>query len=209
MTEVPRLHRVTRIRGELAPRPGAIKVVNAFFDDPSKVESGKIFTTAQVIVDQGKYHQGEYTRQLSDIEHQMAARRMAQHIFRLGQPLRLHENPGGSGRLFFGVHPDDKEPLQDFRELLGKIKGIEIASLDDLLYVEFARGALAQDVGRRRAQIREGRDRFASSLRHPTAGARMTAVDLHPVIRDMAYYARAADEGVAESQAASAPDVIQ
>lgn len=208
MTDVPRLHRVTRIRGELAPRPGAIKAVNAFFDDPSKVESGKIFTTAQVVVDQDRYHRGEYTRQLSNVERQMAARRMAQRIFRLGQPLRLHENPGGSGRLFFGVHPDDNESLRDFRELLCGIKGIEIASFDDLLYVEFARGALAQNVGRRREQIREGRDMFVSSLRHPTAGARMTAVDLHPVIRDMAYYAPATGDDATASHSAVSPDVV-
>jgi hypothetical protein len=71
--------------------------------------------------------------------------------------------------------------------MLRAVRGLEEPDEEDLLYVEFARGALARDQKKRHGQIREGHELIAAELRHPTAKSRMTASGLHVVTRDMLY----------------------
>lgn len=195
MTDVSRLHRVTRIRGELVPRPKVTEAVATFLDNPDQTEKIKMYTTAQVVVNQDMYHGHAYDRQLHEVDRQLAAQRMASQVFRLGPPLHLVQLPKGAGRLFFSVRPADAEPLRNFREQLETIHGLEDVPTDDRLYIEFARGALASDMQRRRAQFTEGAHLLASSLHHPTSAARMTATGLHVVFKDMSYRLTSAEDG--------------
>ncbi|HSW90869.1 MAG TPA: hypothetical protein VLF64_02625 [Candidatus Saccharimonadales bacterium] len=184
MTNMPQLHRVTRIRGELALHPNITKVVEGFFEHPERAETGKLYTTAQLIVDQGDYQGRRYDRQLSDWERSMALKRMASQIFRIGPPLQLYEG-SVMGRLQFSVHPDDKQGLTEFREHLAEIGGIEPVPADDMLYLELSRGALAKNAATRREQRDETLGKLASMLRHPTAATHLTATNLRMVTKDM------------------------
>jgi len=184
MTNTPQLQRVTRIRGELALSPNITRAVEEFFENTELAKTGKLYTTAQLVVDQGDYHRHCYDRQISELERSMALKRMASQILRIGPPLRLYEEPV-MGRLQFSVHPDDRQSLTDFREYLAEIGGIEPVPADDMLYLELSTGALAKNAAIRREQRDETLDKLASKLRHPAAAARLTATNLRVVTKDM------------------------
>lgn len=185
MTDVPRLHRVTRIRGELALSPSVTRVVKGFFEQPDLAETDKLYTTAQVVVDQNEYHQHYHDRQLHEVERLLSARRMASQIFRIGPTLRLYEG-SGMGRLQFSVHPDDRPGLTQFREQLAKIHGLEPIPADDMVYLELSKRALANDVTKWQTQRDETLARLASMMRHPTASAGLTVSRFQIVTKDMA-----------------------
>lgn len=153
----------------------------------------KLFTSAQAIVDQGEYRRHRYDMDMRDIEREMRSRSLAQRAFVLAGPLKLLEGKNGDGRLFFNVQPKDRPALRRVGDNLRAIDGLEESTNEDLLYVEFARGALAQDRGRRREQIQQGGALIASELRHSTANFRMTASGLHVITRDMLYPVRGDD----------------
>lgn len=186
MSEVTRLYPVTRIRGELQPSAPVQRAVNRFLENPVEPGAMKLYTAAQVIVEQGD-NRRRHALELARIEREFRARAIAQQVFVLSSPLSMQERSDGSGRLFFNVQEKGRPSLSYVRRRLGVIEGLEEPGEDDLLYVEFARGALASDRGRRREQVMEGRDKIAAELRHPTAKFRMTATGLHVVTRDMMY----------------------
>lgn len=186
MSEVARLHPVTRIRGELKPSPAVERAVNRFLEKPVEPGAMKLFTAAQVVVEQGD-HRRRHALELARIEREFQARSIAQRAFVLAAPMSLQEGPGGSGRLFFNVQPKDRPTLKYAGRRIEVIEGLEEPSEEDLLYVEFARGALARDRQKRREQLLEGRDLMTAELRHSTATFRMTASGLHVVTRDMMY----------------------
>ena len=187
MSSSPRIRPVTRIRGELRPTPAVEASVNRFLDNPAPPGTMKLFTTAQTVVDQGEYHRHQYDLDIRRIERELRARSLAQRAFILASPLKLLEAPNGSGRLFFNVQPKDKPVLQQLGDSIRAIEGLEEPVEEDLLYVEFAAGALARDRTKRREQLLEGRDKIGAELRHPSANFRMTASGLHVVTRDMPY----------------------
>jgi hypothetical protein len=190
MSEMPRLHPVTRIRGELSPTPAVKRAVNRFLEHPMDEDAIRLYTTAQTVVDQGAYRRHQYDTIVPKIEpnsRNVRMRALAQRVFALAGPLKILERPDGGGRLFFNVRADDQEDLHRAGEMLRAIRGLETPDPEDLLYVEFARGALAKDLGKRREQIHSGYASIAAELRHPTAKARMTASGLHVVTRDMSY----------------------
>jgi hypothetical protein len=160
--------------------------VNRFLDEPVETGTMRLYTTAQAIVERGE-DKTRHVTEIRRIEHEFAKRSMAQRAFHLAPPLLLQEAPNGSGRLFFNVQPEETPLLRYTRLRLGVIEGLEEPTDEDLLYVEFARGALAKDLAERRDQIKYGRDRIMSELRHGTAPYRMTATGLHVVTRDMIY----------------------
>lgn len=185
-----RLHPVTRIRGELYPAAPVERAVNRFLENPIEPGTMRLYTTAQTVVDQNAYRQHRYDTIIPKIEkndRNMHIRSLAQRAFVLAGPLKILEGPNGSGRLFFNVQSDDKDELHRAGEMLRAIRGLEMPDPEDLLYVEFARGALATDRERRRGQIYEGHERISAELRHATAKSRMTASGLHIVTRDMVY----------------------
>lgn len=193
MSRQPRIQPVTRIRGELRPSASLEKSVNRFLETPFAPGAMKLFTSAQAIVDQGEYRRHRYDMDMRDIEREMRSRSLAQRAFVLAGPLKLLEGKNGDGRLFFNVQPKDRPALRRVGDNLRAIDGLEESTNEDLLYVEFARGALAQDRGRRREQIQQGGALIASELRHSTANFRMTASGLHVITRDMLYPVRGDD----------------
>jgi hypothetical protein len=190
MNEVSRLHRVTRVRAELEPDPSVQRAANRFLDHPMELSSIRMFTTAQVVVDQQLFHHDHFANVLGEIDADLRARTFASRIFRLAAPLKLQEFRDGAGRLFFNVDQGDRAVLRYVRHQLEGIEGLEASRGEDLLYIEFARHALADDARRRREQIIEARDRISSELGHPTARHRMTAKGLHIVTKDMLYPVR-------------------
>jgi hypothetical protein len=187
MSSKPRIQPVTRIRGELRPSASLETSVNRFLETPFAPGTMKLFTSAQAVVDQGEYRRHRYDLDMRDIEREMLSRSLAQRAFVLAAPLKLQEGKNGDGRLFFNVQQKDKPVLRRIGENLRAIEGLEESPEDDLLYVEFARGALARDRGKRREQIQQGGALIASELRHPTANFRMTATGLHIVTKDILY----------------------
>jgi hypothetical protein len=187
MSSKPRIQPVTRIRGELRPSASLETSVNRFLETPFAPGTMKLFTSAQAVVDQGEYRRHRYDLDMRDIEREMRSRSLAQRAFVLAAPLKLQEGKNGDGRLFFNVQQKDKPVLRRIGENLRAIEGLEESPEDDLLYVEFARGALARDRGKRREQIQQGGALIASELRHPTANFRMTATGLHIVTKDILY----------------------
>ena len=186
MPDIPRLHPVTRIRGELTPRASVAKSINRFLAHPVDPEQMKLYTTAQAVVDRGEYYAHRYDGQLSEIERIFADRKLAQHVFTLTGPLRWAETSQGSGRLSFHVqHTNADNPLATFRRTLNTIRGIEDVIDEDMVYAEFSKGALAKDVKQRRTQVNEAGQLLAAELRHPSATIRMTATGLHVVTKDM------------------------
>jgi hypothetical protein len=164
--------------------------VNRFLENPMDESQMRLYTSAQTVVDQEAYRQHQYDTVIPKIEtnsRSVRMRMLAQRAFVLAGPLKLLEGPNGSGRLFFNVHSDDKDELHRAGEMLRAIRGLEVPDPEDLLYMEFARGALAKDLGERRAQVRDSYQLIAAELRHPTAKSRMTATGLHVVTRDMMY----------------------
>ncbi|HTJ73311.1 MAG TPA: hypothetical protein VL481_01840 [Verrucomicrobiae bacterium] len=190
MSGNPRIQPVTRIRGELRPSASLEKSVNRLLETPFAPGAMKLFTTAQAIVDQAEYRRHRYDMDMRDIEHEMRSRSLAQRAFVLAGPLRLLEGKNGNGRLFFNVQTKDRPVIHRVGENLRAMESLEESPDDDLLYVEFARGALARDRNKRREQLRQGGALLASELRHPTAGFRMTATGLHIVTKDMLYPVR-------------------
>lgn len=149
-----------------------------------------MYTTAQTVVDQEVYHRHQYDTIIPKIEpnsRNVRLRALAQRAFVLAPPLKLLETPDGAGRLFFNVRQEDEEDLHRAGEMLRAIRGLEATPSEDLLYVEFARGALAKDMGRRREQVQAAYQTISAELRHPTAKSRMTVSGLHIVTRDMMY----------------------
>jgi hypothetical protein len=187
MSSKPRIQPVTRIRGELRSSASLETSVNRFLETPFAPGTMKLFTSAQAVVDQGEYRRHRYDLDMRDIEREMRSRSLAQRAFVLAAPLKLQEGKNGDGRLFFNVQQKDKPVLRRIGENLRAIEGLEESPEDDLLYVEFARGALARDRGKRREQIQQGGALIASELRHPTANFRMTATGLHIVTKDILY----------------------
>jgi hypothetical protein len=166
------------------------KAVNRFLDTPMEPGIMRMYTTAQSVVDQEAYRQHRYDTAIPKIDKndpRPDVRSLAQRAFKLAGPLKILEGPNGSGRLFFNVRPEDKDELHRAGEMLRALRGLEVPDPEDSLYVEFARGALAKDLGKRREQVYDGYQRIASVLRHPTAKAHMTATGLHVVTRDMMY----------------------
>lgn len=190
MSEVLRLHPVTRIRAELEPWPSVQRSVNRFLDQPMDLSAIRMFTTAQTVVDQRLFHENYYAKRLSEIDAELRARNLASRVFKLEAPLKIQESRDGGGRLFFNVGKDDRAVLRHIKYQLGSMEGIEEPGEEDLLYVEFARHALAGDVTRRREQILKARSLIGAELRHPTASHRMTARGLHVVTKDMLYPVR-------------------
>jgi len=187
MSSTPRIQPVTRIRGELRPSASVEAAVNRFLETPFAPGSMKLFTTAQAVVDQGDYHRHRYDIEVRGIEQELRTRSLAQKAFALASPMKILDAPNGSGRLFFSVQSKDRSALHGVGEKIRAIEGLEEPDTDDLLYVEFARGALARDRGRRREQLQEAHALVASELRHPSATFRMTATGLHVVTKDMMY----------------------
>jgi hypothetical protein len=187
MSEVSRLQRVTRIRAELEPGPSVQRAANRFLDHPMEPSSILMFTTAQAVVDQQLFHRNHFANVLGEIDVDLRARAFASRIFRLTAPLKMQEFRDGAGRLFFNVDQGDRAVLRYVRHQFEGIEGLEEPHGEDLLYIEFARHALADDARRRREQIIEARDKINSELGHPTARHRMTAKGLHVVTKDMLY----------------------
>jgi hypothetical protein len=190
MSSTPRIQPVTRIRGELRPSAPVEAGVNRFLETPFAPGSMRLYTSAQAVVDQGDYHRHRYDLDMRGIDRELRARSLAQRAFVLAGSMKILEGANGSGRLFFNVQPKDKAALHDIGDKIRGIEGLEEPDSDDLLYVEFARGALARDRGRRREQLQEAHGLIASELRHPSATFRMTATGLHVVTKDMMYPVR-------------------
>jgi hypothetical protein len=166
------------------------RAVNRFLENPIEPGAMRMFTSAQTLVDQDDYHRHRYDTAIRTMEQEdrdTGARSLARRAFTLASPLKILEAPNGSGRLFFSVHPRDEPSLDQFKDRLSSIESLEEPDEENLLYVEFARGALAKDRVTRREQILWGRDAIASQLRHPTARYHMTATGLRIVTRDMMY----------------------
>lgn len=186
MSEARRLHPVTRIRGELRPSVPLERAVNRFLEKPIEPGAMKLYTSSQVVVEQGD-HRRRHALELARIEREFQARSIAQRALVLASPLSLQEGPGGSGRLFFNVQAKDRPILKYVGRRLGVIEGLEEPNEEPLLYVEFAKGALVQDRRRRREQMIGAREQISADLQASSAQYRMTATGLHVVTRDMMY----------------------
>jgi hypothetical protein len=181
-----RIQPVTRIRGELQPAPAVVRAVNRFLEQPLDERRAKVYTTAQVVVDQGEDRR-RHAHELSKIEREMGARSLAKRAFVLARLMHVGERPDGSGRLFFSVDSKDRRPLEWFGDRLEAIEGLEEPDQNDLLYVEIARGGLAGSRRKRREKIKEGREKMAEDLEASSARYKMTASGLHVVTKDMLY----------------------
>lgn len=186
MSEARRLHPVTRIRGELRPSAPLERAVNRFLEKPVDPGAMRLYTSSQVIVEQGD-HRRRHALELARIEREFQARSIAQRALVLASPLSLQEGPGGSGRLFFNVQAKDRPVLNYVSRRLGVVEGLEEPSEEALLYVEFAKGALAQDRRRRHEQVLGAHEQISAELQTTSAQYRMTATGLHVVTRDMMY----------------------
>lgn len=181
-----RIQPVTRIRGELQPAPAVVRAVNRFLDQPFDERKAKMYTTAQVVVEQGEDRR-RHAIELSKIERAAGARSLAKRAFVLARLVHVGEGTDGSGRLFFSVDSKDKRQLEWFGDQLETIEGLETPDPNDLLYMEIARGGLASNRRKRQDQIKEGRERIAEDLAAPSAQYQMTASGLHVVTKDMLY----------------------
>lgn len=191
MPGISRLQPVTRIRGELTPHPSVAESINLFLDQPVDPDTIKLYTSAQAVVDRAEYYGHHFDRQLSAIDRTVLERRLAQRVFSLTEPLGWIETPHGAGRLTFRVRKDDDTyQLATFRRALETIRGLDNSPSGDFLYAEFSRGALAEDIHRRREQVKMAGSLLRTELRHPTAVRRMTATGLHVVTKDLMHSSR-------------------
>jgi len=185
--EVPYIHPSTRIRAELEPDYNVVRAVNRFLETPVPINSMRMYTSVQRFVDRRAFHTSQYDATIRDIEKEFAKRSLAQRAFTLAPPLKLEEAPGGRGRLFFSVK--QKDDLEFVGHQLGRIETLEKLGdeeeTEDLLCVEFARGALAADMLKRRRQVIDARDKLVSEFHHPAARHRMVAKGLRVVTHDV------------------------
>lgn len=189
MSETRRIQPITRIRAELQPASPVTRAVNRFLEKPLDERTARLYTTAQAVVGQGE-HRTRHASELSRMERALRARSLAQRAFVLAPPLGLQERPDGSGRLYFGVASKNQRDLKYVGDSIRSIEGLEESDNSDLLYMEFAKGALARNKDKRRDQVAHAQELLGAELRHPSAKFRMTASGLHIVTRDMMYPVR-------------------
>jgi hypothetical protein len=177
----------TRIRGELRPTSQVETAVNAFLERPVRPGTMRLYTEAQVFIEQGGQRR-RYAEALSKTEREFGARRVAQRIFKLDALKRLSHNEDGSGRLFFTLEDEDRSEMEYIAERMTALEGAyERYKGYGLVYAEFARGSLAADLDRRRELATEAATELGGQLHHPSTRPRMTASGLHVVMHDMTY----------------------
>jgi hypothetical protein len=190
MSNTSRILPVTRIRGELRPAAPVETAVNRFLEKPFAPGSMRLYTAAQAVVEQGEYRRHAYDADIRETEKLLRARALAQRVFVLAGPLKLLTAPDGSGRLFFNVQQKDKRGLEMVGGALRSIEGFDEPDEGDVVYAEFARGALARDRRRRQEQVRAGYEGVMQDLDSPATHYRMTATGLTIVMKDMQYLVR-------------------
>lgn len=173
---------VTRIRGEVTPRPELTTAVRRFFDPEAQDAKVDFYTAAQVFTPTREYHLHAYDRQVSEAE--KVARSLAMRVFQLDRLVRLQNAGHGVARLVLGARSEDESKLYDFRMALNRIPSQEDLVLEDTICAEFAVSALGGNVKDRERRIRQAAVALQDDLAIQRPPSLITVSGLQVVTKD-------------------------